>query len=41
MIANSPVSTHLRGRWEIEAYSQDAITITPGIYVEYYYEIGD
>ena len=41
MIANSPVSTHLRGRWEIEAYSRDAITITPGFEVEYYYEIGD
>ncbi len=41
MIVNSPVSTHLRGRWEIEAYSEDAITIKPGFQVEYYYEIGD
>ena len=41
MRVNSPFSTHLRGRWEIEAYSEDAITITPGFQVEFYYEIGD
>lgn len=41
MSVNSPVSTHLKGRWEIEAYSEDAITITPGFEVEFYYEIGD
>lgn len=41
MIVNSPLSTHLKGRWEIEAYSREAITIKPGFEVEYYYEIGD
>lgn len=41
VIPNSDFSTHVRGRWEIEAYSTTAITIIPGFSVCYYYELGD
>lgn len=35
------LGTHVKGRWEIEAYSSETITIIPGFLLSYYYELGD
>lgn len=35
------LGTRVKGRWEIEAYASEIITIIPGFFVSYYYELGD